>query len=98
VKLAKLVAGTLLAFAAISAQADTTPFDLASGNLSQAWSNAALIRVNDDWSAVPSVITRRGDGLTAATAVDPQTEIALSRRSGLAWKCPAAHRAKAVGR
>jgi hypothetical protein len=39
----------------------------------QDWSNIALINVDDDWSGVPGVVGFRGDGLTAATGVDPQT-------------------------
>jgi hypothetical protein len=34
---------------------------------------AFLITTSDDWSAVPGMIGFRGDGLTAATGVDPQT-------------------------
>ena len=43
---------------------------------SQDWSNTGLITTIDDWSGVPGVVGYRGDGLTAATAVDPQTVLA----------------------
>ena len=33
----------------------TTYHALASGNLTQNWSNAGLITTNDDWSGVPSI-------------------------------------------
>lgn len=56
--------------------ADTTPFDLSAGDLSQNWSNAALITANDDWSGVPSIQGYRGDGLTGSTGADPQTLLA----------------------
>lgn len=39
----------------------------------QNWSNTNLITVSDDWSGVPGIIGYRGDGLTGATGVDPQT-------------------------
>jgi hypothetical protein len=40
---------------------------------SQDWSNIALITVDDDWSGVPGIIGYRGDAVTSATGVDPQT-------------------------
>ena len=40
---------------------------------SQDWSNGGLITLNDDWSGVSSIIGYRGDGLTGAAGVDPQT-------------------------
>jgi uncharacterized protein len=53
-----------------SASADTTaqavPF-------AQDWSNTGLITTDDGWAGVPGVIGYRGDGLTAANDVDPQT-------------------------
>jgi len=54
--------------------ADTTPFNLAGGNLSQPWTNTALIPANDDWSSVPSITGYflRNDSSTA-TGVDPTT-------------------------
>ncbi|HEX4935900.1 MAG TPA: hypothetical protein VFV33_22120, partial [Gemmatimonadaceae bacterium] len=39
----------------------------------QDWSNEGLISVSDDWLSVPGIIGYRGDGLTAATGIDPQT-------------------------
>jgi hypothetical protein len=53
--------------------ADSTPQTLPLG---QDWSNIGLIVGNDDWSAVPGVTGYRGDGLTGATAADPQTIVA----------------------
>ena len=59
-----------LAALPLAAGADTTaqvpPF-------SQNWSNTGLITVADDWSGVPGIVGFRGDALTAATGVDPQT-------------------------
>ena len=49
--------------------AQTLPF-------AQNWSNAALITVDDDWTGVPGIEGFRGDNLTAATAIDPQTVLA----------------------
>ncbi|MEZ5439931.1 MAG: Calx-beta domain-containing protein [Lysobacterales bacterium] len=59
-----------------AAFADTTPFDLSAGDLTQNWSNAALITANDDWSGVPSIQGYRGDNLTGSTGTDPQTLLA----------------------
>ncbi|MFZ5507091.1 MAG: ExeM/NucH family extracellular endonuclease [Pseudomonadota bacterium] len=53
--------------------ADNTPQALPFG---QDWSNIGLIVGNDDWSAVPGITGYRGDGLTGATGVDPQTVVA----------------------
>lgn len=44
--------------------------------LAQAWSDTALISVDDDWSAVPAIVGYRGDGLGAETGADPQTVVA----------------------
>jgi hypothetical protein len=64
-----LVLAALVALAA-SAGADgtyqTLPF-------SQAWNDTNLIVLDDDWSGVPGIIGYRGDNITAATGVDPQT-------------------------
>ncbi|MDZ4842822.1 MAG: ExeM/NucH family extracellular endonuclease [Hyphomicrobium aestuarii] len=47
---------------------------LASGALSQNWSDAGLITANDDWSGVPSIQGFLGDIDTASTTdVDPRT-------------------------
>jgi len=50
-----------------------TYHSLASGNLTQNWSNKDQITVNDDWANVPSIVGYLGDELTAATGVDPRT-------------------------
>ena len=65
-----LVAAALSTLVAIAVIADTTPQTVP---FSQNWTNTGLITVSDDWSGVPGVVGYRGDGLTAATAVDPQT-------------------------
>jgi len=57
----------------IPAQANNTAGTLP---FSQNWSGTGLITVNDDWSSEPSIIGYRGDGLTAAVGVDPQTLLA----------------------
>lgn len=49
---------------------------LSGGSLSQDWSNAALITVNNNWDNVPSIIGYRGDGLAGGTGVDPRTILA----------------------
>ena len=51
--------------------AQTLPF-------SQDWTNTGLITTDDDWSGVPGIIGYRGDGLTGATGVNPQTVVAES--------------------
>ena len=53
-----------------TALADTTPQSLP---FTQDWSNTGLVTLSDDWSGAPGIIAYRGDGLVAATAVDPQT-------------------------
>lgn len=55
--------------AAANPAAQTLPF-------AQAWSNAALISTDDDWTNVPGITGYRGDGLTTRAGVDPQTVIA----------------------
>ncbi len=45
---------------------------------SQDWTNTGLITADDNWSGVPGIIGYRGDGLTGATAVNPQTVVAES--------------------
>ena len=42
----------------------------------QNWSNTGLIVANDDWTNVHSILGFRGDGLTAAPGVNPQTVLA----------------------
>jgi len=44
----------------------------------QDWTNAGLLTVNDDWSGVPGIIGYRGDDITAATGVNPQTLLAFA--------------------
>jgi predicted extracellular nuclease len=48
-------------------------FSLASGSLSQDWSNPGLILGNDDWSGVPSIEGYLGQDITTATGTDPRT-------------------------
>jgi hypothetical protein len=64
----------VLALAATVARADTTPFNLAGGNLFQDWSNINLITTDNDWSGVPSITGYLGE-YTAANpeGVDPRT-------------------------
>ena len=40
------------------------------------WTNIALINVDDVWTTVPGVLGYRGDNVTAAVGVDPQTLLA----------------------
>ncbi len=67
--------GLLTALPLTVVQADNTAQTLP---FSQDWTNTGLITVSDDWSGVPGIIAYRGDGLTATTAVDPQTVVAES--------------------
>lgn len=53
-----------------------TYHDLSGGAFTQNWTNTGLITTNDDWSGVPSIIGYRGDNLTSATGIDPQTVLA----------------------
>jgi hypothetical protein len=55
---------------ASAAHADNTPQTLP---FSQDWTNIGLITANDNWSGVPGITGYRGDELTSATGVDPQT-------------------------
>ncbi len=72
-----------LMFAAIAvsitgaASATTTLWDLSASDFSQDWSNTSLISTSDDWSGVASIMGYRGDNLTAANDVDPQTVLAF---------------------
>ena len=59
-----------LAALPLVAAADTTPQTLP---FSQNWSNTGMITTADDWSGVPGIVGFRGDNLTVATGVDPQT-------------------------
>src|SRR6185503_17186451 len=69
--LAACLFGLLLAAIAPSANdtAQAVPFG-------QDWSNPELITTSDDWTSVPGIVGYRGDGLAAATGVDPQTVLA----------------------
>ena len=49
------------------------PWNLATSDFSQDWSNAGLITADDNWSGVPSITGHLGDGLTGSAGVDPQT-------------------------
>ncbi len=71
----KKTAIALLAVAATGFAAQASHADNAYQALpySNNWSAIALIAVSDDWSGVPGVLGFRGDNITAATGVDPQT-------------------------
>jgi predicted extracellular nuclease len=47
--------------------------NLASGSLTQDWSNAGLITTNDNWSGVPNIEGYLGQDITTATGTDPRT-------------------------
>jgi predicted extracellular nuclease len=51
---------------------------LSEGAFAQDWTDGGLIRANDDWSGVPSIVGYRGDELTAATGADPGTLMGTS--------------------
>jgi len=72
-----LIALTCISVAPMAARADAVYHDLNSGNFSQNWSNTGLITTDDIWSGVPSIEGYRGDNLTTATGVDPQTVLAF---------------------
>ncbi len=65
----RLLPLSLLRVANADTSAQTLPF-------SQNWANTALITTSNDWSGVPGIIGYRGDALTGATGVDPQTVVA----------------------
>ena len=69
---ALVVVGALLVVV-LPAGADNTPQSLP---FAQAWTDTSLITADDTWTGVPGITGYRGDGLTAATAVDPQTVLA----------------------
>ena len=54
----------------------TTAHILANGSFTQNWSDTGLITTDDNWSGVASIEGYRGDSLTAAQGVDPQTVLA----------------------
>ena len=64
----KLLAACVLvpSLALASSTPQTLPF-------SQNWGNAGLITTNNDWAGVPGIVGYRGDDITSATGVDPQT-------------------------
>ena len=68
-----LVSLVALTMGIVTVRADNTA---ASFPFSQNWTSTGLITANDDWSGVASIIGYRGDGLTAATGVNPQTVLA----------------------
>jgi hypothetical protein len=43
---------------------------------STGWTDTGLIRADDDWSGVPGVEARRGDGLVTAPGADPRSVLA----------------------
>jgi predicted extracellular nuclease len=57
----------------LTAQANSNPQPIP---FTQDWSDTNLITSDDDWSGVPGIIGYRGDGLTSANDVDPQTVLA----------------------
>ena len=65
----RLISGLLFPSAHADSSAQALPF-------SQNWTNTGLITANDNWSGVPGIEGFRGDGLTGATAVNPQTVVA----------------------
>ena len=50
-----------------------TYFNLASGSLTQDWSNAGQITTNDNWNGVPSIQGFLGQDITTGTGTDPHT-------------------------
>jgi len=48
-------------------------FNLAGGSFAQNWSDTALINVDDNWTAVPSISGFLGERPNDTTGVDPQT-------------------------
>lgn len=64
-----LLALVVLAFTSFG----QTYHNLANGSFTQDWSNISLITANDNWGGVPSIIGYRGDNITSAIGVDPQT-------------------------
>jgi hypothetical protein len=81
------VASTLvvLCLTSTGVRADTTPFNLASGNFFQDWSNINLITANDNWSGVPSIVGYLGEysaanpeGVNPATLTGTLTDLSLA--------------------
>ena len=71
---ASLVCLVALLLATSAPRANDIPQSLP---FTQDWANEALIPVSDDWLSVPGVIGYRGDGLTNATGVDPQSVLGV---------------------
>ncbi len=65
-----ILALALCGLASQSVLANDTPQALP---FAQNWSDSSLISVDDDWSSVPGILGFRGDGITGATAINPQT-------------------------
>ncbi len=61
---------TFFQLAIPAAYADTSPQTLP---FSQDWTDTGLITTDNNWSGVVGIIGYRGDGMTGATGVDPQT-------------------------
>ena len=71
-----LVFVLLLSLSGLPAAAAPDDATYQSVPFSQEWGNTGLITANDDWSGVPGIVGYRGDNITAATGVDPQTLLA----------------------
>ncbi|MUG95782.1 tandem-95 repeat protein [Scytonema sp. UIC 10036] len=56
---------------------------LVDSHFSQDWSNSDLIKVDDDWSGLPSVRGFRGDNLVNSLGVDPQSVNADGSRTAI---------------
>ncbi len=65
----------LLGQFSISVEANNT---VQTPTFSQDWTNIGLITTDDDWVGVPGIIGYRGDALTSATGINPQTVVAES--------------------
>ena len=71
---APLVCLVALLLAASAPRANDIPQSLP---FTQDWTDEAVIPISDDWLSVPGVIGYRGDGLTTATGVDPQSVVGV---------------------
>ncbi len=70
-----LCALALAALVRADGTAQTLPF-------TQAWTNNALITVNDDWTGVPGIEGFLGQNITTSTGTDPQTLLGVSVVAG----------------
>jgi uncharacterized protein len=68
-----LAGAVAVVLSVLQVSADGTPQTLP---FAQSWTDIGLITVGDNWSGVPGVEGFRGDALTAAMDVDPQTVLA----------------------